>query len=943
MDIGGHFNYPRAPSPAGGHEEEASKGNNLNVFSRMSVKSGKLKSPVPSRDRPPRNPGGATGTGPALSSMLASGAVSGLRPTTPGSPPDASTSPTLGAGSSAGSPGSGVPRPHTSSHRSSSGNRTLDGNRTLEGFRDREVGAMDPPRSARDSRSQRRSKELQTASNFRSCSSGSKDRSLGPSNSPPNSSVSKVKSDPTKSDPLDALVTLADFPVPMKATQDAEKLEAEQHSREPLHRRSGRPGSRGASGTPHNHMDTATPSTAFAASPVPTLGSSQTSPLSGAGDHGRSDGAGGLSPELPGRGPRRRGATGADDPPHTSRFAEGGSRLMEGGAAMLSARGPRPNRGVIGQDAPGRASPSHIRPGTLHLSAASPRPGSSEGALAPDVPKSPRTAERESRLGELHELLSPELTGPKRAPPDNRTLEAAKPEQRRIEARTEAAKERKKPKSLSQNTFEFKPISRSSSESSLPTTSPANKAGARNQGDEHGRGLSTTSSIHSSRPSLTTTYVNFDKFDLQIENGRAPTQLASWDQLLAVVADKEWSVRQAIEWYGWVSPTKFQAVAIPCIIQACRNVGDAKSYTLLQAAEGLGKTSAVALGLLASVRQEVKSLQFILVALEGCEELEKYMNALGCLSEIKVVYFKDAEPETVQTDVEAAQGAQIIVGHPAHVCTVLKEAQDRLVLNTFEAMFMDDASNLISEGLVQKVCEINQILGLFAQKPPRYVVVSDFIGREAKPALRALKSSLMSKKNMFDLSHQVGRIRKFVKHYSLRGEPENWVSSLLRLRTMIYIPRAVIFCDCEKRFQELKRKFTRGVRCEDGKELSVAIMDSKLQTQDQRRGSLQSFCKEQQDFLLTRSEPNIFQASLPRVFWIIHFGVESSNLSWYGCRLLCLDSQLRQKAGKGPQHDGVSILFMPNEKKEQGKEKDTVPKLEKMFGIKFESLPFGDL
>merc|ERR1711972_565811 len=124
---------------------------------------------------------------------------------------------------------------------------------------------------------------------------------------------------------------------------------------------------------------------------------------------------------------------------------------------------------------------------------------------------------------------------------------------------------------------------------------------------------------------------------------------------------------------------------------------------------------------------------------------------------------------------------------------------------------------------------------------------------------------------------------------------------------------------------------------DDGKAMSVAVNDASSRTQKERRESLRAFCKEQHDFLLTRSEPNIFQATIPRVFWIIHFGVENSNLPLYGCRLLCLDSALREKAGKGPTHDGVSILFLPT------KEKEAVPKLDKMFGIKFEELPFGDL
>jgi len=512
---------------------------------------------------------------------------------------------------------------------------------------------------------------------------------------------------------------------------------------------------------------------------------------------------------------------------------------------------------------------------------------------------------------------------------------------------------RKKPKELASCGIEFRPPSRSSSEGGL--TPPAANIGKASNFRKGGpstsrgpprtqRGESVSSSISSNRPSLTTCYVNFDKFDLQIENGTAPSQLVSWDQLLKIANrdktsddDGEESVRQAIDWYGWPSPTKFQAVAIPCIIQACLNCPDARSYTLLQAASGLGKTSALALGLLASVRRETKSLQYIVVALDACEDVERYMNSLGCLCPVKVAYFKGSDCNDVDDDIEAAKGAQIIVGHPSRVCGMLQAAEGGIVLEMVEVLLMDDAAEVITDGWLQKVCEINQLVSLFARNPLRYVVVSNFVEGEAKPALRTMKSSLMSKKNMFDLSQQVGRIRKFVKHYVMQGDPKDWIKTLSRLRDMIYIPRAVIFCDDEQRFQTLKKGLSKSAFDQEGAKMSHSVNDSKTQTPKERRENLASFAKEHHDFLLTRSEPNVFQATLPRVYWIIHFGVEPTNLSWYGCRLLCIDSQLREKASKGVQHDGVSILFLPKT------DTESMSKLEKMFGIKFEGLPLVDM
>jgi len=94
---------------------------------------------------------------------------------------------------------------------------------------------------------------------------------------------------------------------------------------------------------------------------------------------------------------------------------------------------------------------------------------------------------------------------------------------------------------------------------------------------------------------------------------------------------------------------------------------------------------------------------------------------------------------------------------------------------------------------------------------------------------------------------------------------------------------------------------------------------------------LTSFVQGQHSFLLTKSEPNIFQLSMPRVFWIIHFGVPEEKPTWYGCRLLCFDEALRRENNR----IGVSVFFAPPGEKgsELGK------KLERAFKFKFTDLP----
>jgi superfamily II DNA/RNA helicase len=447
-----------------------------------------------------------------------------------------------------------------------------------------------------------------------------------------------------------------------------------------------------------------------------------------------------------------------------------------------------------------------------------------------------------------------------------------------------------------------------------------------------------------------------------MENGIAPKQpLLSWDKLLAhesSMDDDGFDLCQAIEWYGWTEPTKFQAVAIPCITQACRNDPDARSYVLLQAAAGLGKTSALAVGLLAAVRRQTRAgLQFIVLALDACNDIKRYLSSLGAICPTTIEYFQEALSPDIGADVAAAEKANVIVGHPSRIRDVLRASKENGVINleAVDALIMDNASAMIQEGLNETVCEINQMLSFFVQRPMRYVVLSAFMEREAKASLRALKSSLMSKKNMFDIKQQVGRIRKLVKHYKLQGEPGKWIQMLSKLREMIYIPRAVIFCDNEEWFNIFKKRLTQKgtvVRAADGSIMSFSVLDHKVQTESERRESLRSFCKEQTDFLLTRSEANIFQASLPRVFFVIHFGVDASNLPIYGYRLLCLDSTIRTKEKKNIDHNGVSLLFMQPPVPEAALQRktpgpvvasDCTAKIAKTFGIKFEELPFGDL
>merc|ERR1719160_2083674 len=122
---------------------------------------------------------------------------------------------------------------------------------------------------------------------------------------------------------------------------------------------------------------------------------------------------------------------------------------------------------------------------------------------------------------------------------------------------------------------------------------------------------------------------------------------------------------------------------------------------------------------------------------------------------------------------------------------------EKVHLDDVQVLVLEDVMGLISEELIEKVTEVNQLLASRTQRSMRYIVLSDFLSSEAKPNLRVLKSSLMNRKNMFNLSAQVKRLNKNMKHYVVEAHPTEWLRVLVQLRKMIFIPRAVIYSDDE--------------------------------------------------------------------------------------------------------------------------------------------------
>lgn len=436
-----------------------------------------------------------------------------------------------------------------------------------------------------------------------------------------------------------------------------------------------------------------------------------------------------------------------------------------------------------------------------------------------------------------------------------------------------------------------------------------------------------TSSVESGRRTSSTTYINFDKFDVQIENGRAPGKhLRSWEDMEAVDTEERNNLAQCVEWYGWKAPTKFQGVAIPAMQQAAVKVSERRTFTMLQAQPACGKTSALALGLLTCVKRQ-GGLQAVVFAKDAGKEVERYLTMFGVLSPLRAEIFEEPQAEESggfpQADVRRATQAHVLLGHPERISALLHSGGEALQLEEMSLFMMDDAAELITAKYMDFISEVNHLICMATKKPVRYVILSHFLAREARPLLRNLKSSLLHRKNMFDLSTQVSRIKKSVKHYIVEAAPEKWLQAVLRLRDIIYIPKAVLFCDDQK----LLAKHAKGLVSD----LKGGILENGKPKE--RAEKLNAFGAGKLSFLVTRSEIGLFQISMPRVFWILHWGVEKDRLAHYGCRLLCLDQSLRKGQNTTGQ-DGVSVLFL------KPGEGSLVGTLERQFGIKFTRLPF---
>jgi superfamily II DNA/RNA helicase len=287
---------------------------------------------------------------------------------------------------------------------------------------------------------------------------------------------------------------------------------------------------------------------------------------------------------------------------------------------------------------------------------------------------------------------------------------------------------------------------------------------------------------------------------------------------------------------------------------------------------------------------------------------------------VKVVFVGEDETDIGDADV--------IVGTTSAVLDALCVAEN---LDEAKLLVLDDAKEFVEGDYVESICKIDRILDKEAVAPVRYIVLSTFLERTAKRMLRAIKSSLMNKKNMMDIKEHVARLKKSVKHYVVEGRPQEWVKFLQNLEKAMWFPKATVFCDglSDATLRGLIEELKAGVRLHNMPFVTYLGTSETAEEIQEREEAVRKFTRGEARLFITTSHSSIFQLAMPSVYWVVHFDVPENNTDLYGARLLSLDQRLR--SGKGSEH-GVSVMF--TEKREKLKD------IESTYAIEFVDLPF---
>lgn len=406
--------------------------------------------------------------------------------------------------------------------------------------------------------------------------------------------------------------------------------------------------------------------------------------------------------------------------------------------------------------------------------------------------------------------------------------------------------------------------------------------------------------------------------------------------------------------YGFDKPLEMQRRVMPLVMSAFRD--EQKSFITVQGAPQCGKTSALVLGILGAVGEEMPGIRAVVLSTTSTRDFKKYFDIcaeahplrLECFEGInRKVSFEGLppDPDCAMAGVDPLEDLQrlssalsssapaMVFGHPSRVLPLLREAPSWGVdLSNVQVLALDDAEETICMGLMDEVCEVCTILRHFSKVRLRHIILSHYLSHEAKSMIRCLRNSLLRQQNLFGIrAHRTQARAKSVNHYYAVAPRPKWPSMLAALHHALSLPSGIIFDDASQDTRAQARVALRalGVTAsvwnalqEQGSGARAAARDG---ASSQPRGPA---------FHLMPSDLVVLKVDLPQVRCVLHFEVPRRELSVYGLRLMCLEQQDQKKVsrkGGTPGGKSLSVLFV--------EEEEVVRELERTFHVRMQEVP----
>jgi len=405
--------------------------------------------------------------------------------------------------------------------------------------------------------------------------------------------------------------------------------------------------------------------------------------------------------------------------------------------------------------------------------------------------------------------------------------------------------------------------------------------------------------------------------------------------------------------YGFDKPLEMQRRVMPLVMSAFRD--EQKSFITVQGAPQCGKTSALVLGMLGAVGEEMPGIRAVVLSTSSTRDFKKYFDIcaeahplrLECFEGInRKVSFEGLppDPDSAMAGVDPLEDLQrlssalsssapaMVFGHPSRVLPLLREAPSWGVdLSNVQVLALDDAEETICMGLMDEVCEVCTILRHFSKVRLRHIILSHYLSHEAKSMIRCLRNSLLRQQNLFGIrAHRTQARAKSVNHYYAVAPRPRWPAMLAALHHALSLPSGIIFDDASQDTRAQARVALRalGVTAsvwnalqEQGSGARAAARDS---ASSQARGPA---------FHLMPSDLVVLKVDLPQVRCVLHFEVPRRELSVYGLRLMCLEQQDQKKVSRkgAPGGKSLSVLFV--------EEEEVVRELERTFHVRMQEVP----